>query len=490
MKRVLLKAACLGFISVITNADIAFCASKQPVVGVKAPSESLDTRQYVSCRPKKQERCFVSPAVEETIKKVTSSINNPKLAWMFQNCFPNTLDTTVDYTEIDGKPDTYVITGDIDAMWLRDSSAQIWPYLSLVNKDDKLKKLFQGLIARQVKCILLDPYANAFFKDQHKETEWKDDKPTPKPGVHERKWEIDSPCYTIRLAYGYWQKTGDTSIFDEKWDKAARTIVKTFRTEQRKNGTTPYYFIRADENNTVTAVFNGKGRPCKPTGLICSAFRPSDDGCMYPYLIPSNLFAIQSLDQLAQIYRQVKQDNKFADECARFSQELQQAIHKYAIATHLSYGSIFAYEVDGYGNKVFTDDPNIPSLIAIKYLIDKKYYSMDVYNNTRKYLLSHDNPYYFYGTAGEGQGGPHAGLNTIWPMGIILRAMTSTNDNEIALCIHQLLDTDNDMGFMHETFNKDDAAKFSRSWFAWANTLFGELIMNLYDQNPELLKKL
>lgn len=490
MKRVLLKAACLGFIGVMSNAGMASAASVRPVASMKATCESSVEKQYVSGRPKKADRCFVSPAVEEIIKEVTASINNPKLAWMFQNCFPNTLDTTVDYSEIDGKPDTYVITGDIDAMWLRDSSAQIWPYLSLVDKDEKLKKLFQGLIARQVKCILLDPYANAFFKDETKKTYWKDDKPTPKPGVHERKWEIDSPCYVVRLAYGYWKKTGDASIFDDNWDKAARTIVKTFRTEQRKDGTSPYYFVRLDENNTVTAVFNGKGRPAKPTGLICSAFRPSDDGCMYPYLIPSNLFAVQSLDQLAQIYREVKHDNEFANECGKFSHELQQAIHKYAIANHLSYGRLFAYEVDGYRNKVFIDDPNIPSLIAIKYLIDKKYYPLDVYNNTRKYLLSNDNPYYFYGAAGEGQGGPHAGLNTIWPMGIILRAMTSTNDNEIAFCINQLLKTDNDMGFMHETFNKDDAAVFSRSWFAWANTLFGEMIINLYHNNPELLKSL
>ena len=445
---------------------------------------------FTSCRPAIADRTFTSEAVEKTIQKVKTGISNPELAWLFENCFPNTLDTTVDFEYIDGKPDAYIITGDIDAMWLRDSTAQIWPYLPLIKEEQKLADLFKGLINRQTKCINLDPYANAFFKDFNKETHWKNDKPTPIPGVHERKWEIDSLCYAVRLAHGYWKETGDTSVFDTDWDKAARLVVNTFRTEQRIDGTTPYYFERSGRNKTVTAPFKGKGRPIKPVGLICSAFRPSDDGCMYPFLIPSNLFAVESLAQLGEIYRDVMNDPAFADKCDSFSKEVLDAINKYAIADHLNYGKIYAYEVDGFGNKVFVDDPNIPSLIAMKYLLEKEYYQSDIYLNTRNYLLSSDNPYYFKGKAGEGQGGPHAGMDTIWPMGIILRAMTSEDDKEIAWCIKQLMNTHNDMGFMHETFHKDDASKFSRSWFAWANTLFGELIIKLYNEKPGLLKSI
>lgn len=458
------------------------------VLGTTSAWATANNGDFKSCRPAIADRTFTSEAVEKTIKKVKKGIKNPELSWMFENCFPNTLDTTVDFEYIDGKPDAYIITGDIDAMWLRDSTAQIWPYLPLIQEDKKLADLFKGLINRQTKCINLDPYANAFFKDFNKETEWKNDKPTPQPGIHERKWEIDSLCYAVRLAHGYYKETGDTSIFDQDWDKAARLVVSTFRTEQRKNGETPYYFNRVSKNRTVTAPFNGKGRPSKPVGMICSAFRPSDDGCMYPFLIPSNLFAVESLAQLSEIYSDVMNDKAFAKECKAFSKEVMEAIHKYAVSEHLDYGKIYAYEVDGFGNKVFVDDPNIPSLIAMKYLIQDKYYQEEVYSNTRKYLLSSDNPYYFKGKAGEGQGGPHAGMDTIWPMGIILRAMTSDNDKEVVWCIKQLMETHNDMGFMHETFHKDDASKFSRSWFAWANTLFGELIIKLYHENPDLLK--
>ena len=445
--------------------------------------------EYVSQRPDLRDRTFVSQAVDQAISKVQKGISNPELSWMFENCYPNTLDTTVDFEYINNKPDTYIITGDIDAMWLRDSTAQVWPYFEHINEEKKLQELFKGLINRQIKCILLDPYANAFYKDFQKETHWKEDKPTPKPGVHERKWEIDSLCYVVRLTHEYYRRTGDTSVFDNQWDKAMRLVVKTFRTEQRKDGT-PYYFERVRRNRTVTAPFKGKGRPSKPVGLIASAFRPSDDGCMYPFLIPSNLFAVQSLAQLSEIYSQELKDQDFANECDSFSKEVKAAIDTYAVADHLNYGKVYAYEVDGYGNKVFIDDPNVPSLIAMRYFIDSKYFDDRVYANTRKYLLSSDNPYYFKGKAGEGQGGPHAGMDTIWPMGIILRAMTSTQDDEIVWCIKQLMNTHNGSGFMHETFHKDNASKFSRSWFAWANTLFGELIVKLSLEKPQILKSI
>ncbi|WP_242093128.1 glycoside hydrolase family 125 protein [Aestuariivivens sediminicola] len=470
--------------------DSILASTGLTILGSSITGYAYKLQDFKSNRPLPENRTFNSKAVEEIIIKVKQGIRNPELSWLFENCFPNTLDTTVDFEIKDGKPDAFIITGDIDAMWLRDSTAQIWPYLPLVNSDKKLKDLFRGLINRQTQCILLDPYANAFFKDLTRISEWKDDKPRQKPGVHERKWEIDSLCYAIRLAHGYYKETGDQSVFDSQWDKAMRLAVETLRTEQRKNGSTPYYFERVSSNSTVTASFYGKGRPVKPVGLIASSFRPSDDGTLFPFLIPSNLFAVEALAQLSEIYKVVFRDTAFSDTCASFSEEVLEAVNTYAITEHLDYGNIYAYEVDGFGNKVFIDDPNIPSLIAMKYLIDEAYYDKAVYNNTRRYLLSHDNPYYFKGKAGEGQGGPHAGMDTIWPMGIILRAMTSTDDKEIVWCIRQLMNTHNGSGFMHETFHKDDASKYSRDWFAWANTLFGELILKLYNEKPQLLQSI
>ncbi|HEY0110502.1 MAG TPA: glycoside hydrolase family 125 protein, partial [Fibrella sp.] len=232
------------------------------------------------------QRNFRSEAVEKTIAAVKNGIKNPEMAWLFENCFPNTLDTTVEHSTLDGKPDTYVITGDIDAMWLRDSTAQVWPYLPLMAQDKPLQQLIAGVIMRQARCIRFDPYANAFYKNQTKTGEWKDDATAMKPGLHERKWEIDSLCYPIRLAYFYWKRTNDTTPFDANWQEAMRLVVQTFREQQRKTDKGPYKFERRTSWATDGVPLGGYGYPVKPNGLICSMFRPSDDATIYPYLVP------------------------------------------------------------------------------------------------------------------------------------------------------------------------------------------------------------
>ena len=169
---------------------------------------------FTTKRPALEERHFISKAVEDTIIHTKQQLKDPKLAWMFENCFPNTLDTTVDFKMRDGRPDTFVITGDINAMWLRDSGAQVWPYLPLCKDDEQLRLLVAGVINRQTQCILLDRYANAFTHGTES-SEWASDLTEMKPYIHERKWEIDSLCYPVRLAYHYWKITGDTSVFDK-----------------------------------------------------------------------------------------------------------------------------------------------------------------------------------------------------------------------------------------------------------------------------------
>jgi len=441
---------------------------------------------YISKRPPVGKRNFSSKAVEAAIKGTKAKLKDQKLAWMFENCFPNTLDTTVEYGELNGKPDTFVITGDIHAMWLRDSSAQVWPYLPLANQDQELKKLLSGVIYRQTQCVLLDPYANAFNKTQEEEVHWMSDQTDMKPGLHERKWEIDSLCYTVRLAYHYWKTTGDETVFDSNWQKAAGLIVDTFKVQQRRNGLGPYKFERETTRQLDTLSNFGYGRPLKPVGLINSSFRPSDDAATYGFLIPSNLFAVTSLRQLAEISKKVTGDMAFAENCISLANEVERAIEEYAIVTHPKYGRVYAFEVDGFGNTTFMDDANVPSLLALPYLgcVAK---DDPIYLNTRKLVWSEDNPYFFKGKAAEGIGGPHVGYDMVWPMSIIMRAMTSDKDDEIAWCIKALRNTDADTGFMHETFHKDDPYNFSRSWFAWANTLFGELIMKLTNEGKESL---
>lgn len=446
---------------------------------VKAASK---TQKYVTNRPPIANRKFVSKAVEATIERVKPKIKDAKLAWMFENCFPNTLDTTVNFTIKNGRPDTFVITGDIDAMWLRDSSAQVWTYLPLMNDDESLKQMIAGLINRQTECILIDPYANAFNPEPMPDGRWMSDFGGMKSELHERKWEIDSLCYPIRLAHRYWKTTGDTSVFDSKWREAMALVVKTFKDQQRKDGKGSYRFLRVTDRQLDTLNNIGYGNPVNPVGLIVSSFRPSDDATTFGFLVPSNMFAVTSLRQLVEISKKVTLDLSFANECKLLADEVDAAIQKYCITTHANHGQIYAYEVDGFGNYYLMDDANVPSLLAIPYLGSEND-NNEIYRNTRNFVLSNDNPYFFKGSAGEGIGGPHVGYDMVWHMSIIMRAMTSKNDDEIKYCLRMLRDTDADTGFMHESFHKDNPEQFTRGWFAWTNTLFGELILKLEKEN-------
>lgn len=443
--------------------------------------------QFPQVRIPTAQRKFTSKAIEQAIVSVKKKIGNKELAWLFENCFPNTLDTTVDFEIINGKPDTYVITGDIDAMWLRDSSAQVWPYLSFIKADEKLRQLIKGVINRQTKCVLLDPYANAFFKNNNQYTMWAKDLTEMKPGVHERKWEVDSLCYPIRLAYGYWKQTADTSAFDSDWKEAMRTILKTFKEQQRLTDDGPYKFERVTSSAGDTVSLGGYGYPTKKIGLIHSLFRPSDDATIYPFLIPSNIFAVEALANLSEILSVGLKDTTMAAECSTFSKQLLKTINEYAVFQTKSFGKIFAYEINGFGSYNLMDDANIPSLLSIPYLTSK--FDKEIVENTRAFVLSLDNPFFFKGTAGEGIGGPHVGVNKIWPLSIIMRGLTSNNDDEISNCLKTLQNSNAGTGFMHEAFDKDDASKYSRKWFAWANTLFGELILKVQQERPHLLQK-
>lgn len=463
----------------IKNSAVGFTAlSVYPTFAVSSISDRAEKINYVSKRPAKGDRHFTSLAVEQTITKVIAKIKDPKLAWMFENCFPNTLDTTVRFSMINGKPDTFVITGDINAMWLRDSSAQVWPYLPLTKKDEKLKQLVAGVINRQTQSILIDPYANAFYAAPNPNGDWQNDRTVMNPLLHERKWEIDSLCYPIRLAYNFWKTTGDTSVFDADWKKAMMLILQTFKEQQRKDGLGPYKFQRVTERQLDTVNNDGYGNPVNPVGLIASTFRPSDDATTFLFLVPSNFFAVTSLNQIAEIAEKVINDNVLAADSKKLAEEVSNALTQYAIFDHPKYGKVYAFEVDGFGNGYFMDDANIPSLLALPYL-DGVEINDTVYQNTRKLVWSEDNPYFFRGSAGEGIGGPHIGYDMIWPMSIIMRALTGQSDDEIRDCLRMLRDTDGDTGFMHESFHKNNPTQFTRKWFAWVNTLFGELIVEL-----------
>ena len=438
---------------------------------------------YESQRPAETERSFKSEAVEEEIARVCSLLTNERLRWMFANCFPNTLDTTVHYREDEeGNPDTYVYTGDIPAMWLRDSGAQVWPYVQLADRDPGLQRMIAGLIRRQFRLITIDPYANAFNDGP---TGAGEDVGYPgndqNPWVFERKWEIDSHCYPIRLAYHYWKTTGDASVFDAAWVEAMRAILATLREQQMKEGPGDYTFLRVTDRQLDTRCHVGRGNPVKPVGLIASAFRPSDDATTFGFLVPSNFMVVTSLRKAAEILSTVNGETALASACTALADEVADALRKHAVVDHPKYGRIYAFEVDGFGGCQLMDDANVPSLLAMPYLGDVARGDA-VYENTRRFVWSEDNPYFWRGAAGEGIGGPHIGVEMIWPMSIMMRAFTSTDDDEIRDCIVALMTTDAGTGFMHESFSRHDAANFTRPWFAWQNTLFGELVLKLVNE--------
>lgn len=442
-----------------------------------------------SRRPPPGRRRFVSAAVERQLRTVKAGIGDPRLAWLFENCYPNTLDTTVETGTRNGKPDTFVITGDIEAMWLRDSSAQVHPYVPLAGRDPALRRMFHGLIQRQAACIRLDPYANAFLPDgSSPRLKWSlEDITEMKPGVGERKWEVDSLCYPIRLAHAYWRASGDDAPFDDDWRGAMRVVVRTFREQQRLHDRGPYRFQRPSPLATETLVLDGYGQPTRPNGMLHSMFRPSDDACLYPLFVPANLFAVTSLRQLATMSEALHQDAAFAGDCRALADEVEAATRKFGQMRDADGQPYWAYEVDGYGNQVFLDDANAPGLLSLAYL-GCCHRRDPIFLRTRELAWSERNPYFSRGRAADGVGSPHSGLGTIWPMSLMQYALASDDDAQIRQCLQWLKTTDAGTGFMHESFGKDDPNTFTRAWFAWANTLFGELIIDLHQRKPQLLK--
>jgi meiotically up-regulated gene 157 (Mug157) protein len=433
-----------------------------------------------------EKRKFVSQAVEKEIGRVTSLIGDPELSWMFQACYPNTLDTTVNSTTIDGKPDTFIITGDINAMWLRDSSAQVQAYLPLCKEDSHLSDMIVGLIHRQTSCILVDPYANAFMPDASKPSPHARDRTLMQPTVFQRDWELDSLCYCIRLDYEFWKATGNTTAFDADWWKAIRLAESTMREQQRKDGNGPYRFEGRLANS-------GWGPPIHPTGMICTAFRASDDPAVYLFNIPDNLFAVTTLGQLAEMSDALKPGDTLGAECRSLAAEVQKGIDDYGVVNDPKHGKMYAYECDGLGHNLLMEDAGLPGLVSIPYFTPSLS-GTPLVMASRAFAFSNDDPFWCRGTAAEGTCSPHGaahnkGEGWIWPLGLTSRALTSTDDSEITRCLAMLKNSTADTGFMHESFNKDDPRQYTRHWFAWANNLFGELIIKIAKERPQLLAK-
>ena len=409
----------------------------------------------------------------QTADEVAARMDDKVLAGMFRKCYLNTLETTVRMLP-DGT--AFVFTGDIEAMWLRDSSAQVRHYLPLAKQDAGMREILEGLIRRQTFCILTDPYANAFNSEANGRGH-SGDITEHSPWVWERKYEVDSLCYPMQLAFLYWQASGSRAAFTEDFREAMHTVLRLWKTEQHHE-TSSYSFERRGCPASSTLPNGGRGTPVAFTGMTWSGFRPSDDACSYGYLIPANLQAAGVLDCMARIASEVYGDSILASQALALRGEIVAGIRKYGVTEHPQFGRIYAYETDGMGHYNLMDDANVPSLLSIPHLGCPA--DAEIYQNTRRFVLSRQNPYYFSGKAASGIGSPHTPHGYLWPIALAMQAITSEDPAEAEALVRTLCRTDAGTGFMHESFDCNDPSHFTRAWFAWANSLFALLMLRLY----------
>ncbi|KAK4205503.1 hypothetical protein QBC40DRAFT_320377 [Triangularia verruculosa] len=502
------------FVSLLGQIGVVTCQSCPDYSSYsKTRHEPFSSGRYAlsSARPPPLCRTFNSSALESLLSSVGDTIADPDLRRLFENTYPNTLDTAIKWhgfssSNPDSEELTFIITGDINAMWLRDSANQLQSYLPLLSPSpdfNSLASLFRGAINLQARYLLTSPYCNSFQPPPESNLP-----PSPNPAadndivfpeydpnkVFECKYELDSLASFLQLSTNYHEATHDSSFFSKfHWAKAAKTVLET-----AKNMTTPtldpdtnrplvpqpYTFTRKTTRSTETLANDGIGHPAAAgTGLVRSAFRPSDDSTTYQFLIPSNMLLCVYLASASLIAREIN-ETSLADEMMAFSTPLRKAIQTHGIVSIPGDGEngtgerVYAYEVDGFGGYLLQDDANLPSLLSAAWFGYVSPFD-PVYIGTRRRILSARNPYYSKGEVVGGVGSAHTGPGRVWPMSLVVRILTSEDDDEIKGALGELLGSTDGLGLVHESVDGWDAARWTREWFSWANGLFGGMILDL-----------
>ncbi|KAI9706998.1 MAG: hypothetical protein M1820_004586 [Bogoriella megaspora] len=462
-------------------------------------------------RPTPACRTFNSSAVEDVVTRMQSEIIDPDLYRLFQNSYPNTLDTAVKwkgYSNTTGEELTFLITGDINAMWLRDSANQMQSYLPVLNASsspDSIASLYRGVINLQARYLLTSPYCNSFqppvesgIQPSENGAASNDDvKPAyNNQSVFECKYELDSLAAFLEVSSNYYNATNDSAFFSKySWVNAVNAVLNTatsmFTPTYADDGSvndSPYTFTRDTTRASETLENDGLGNPVQAgTGLIRSAFRPSDDATIYQLFIPANMMFSRYLASASLIASAIGQD-ALAANMSSLASSLREAISSYGIVPTAQHGSLYAYEVDGYGSQNIMDDANIPSLLAAPFF---GYLDADdaEYQATRKVLLSSSNPYFMRGPVINAIGGAHNGPRYAWPMASIVRIFTSSDEAEIVGTLKEIVSSTDGLGLIHESINSFNQSDWTRQWFSWANGLFGQMILDLNDRMPQVLKQ-
>lgn len=412
--------------------------------------------------------------VKVLIDKVNSSDRvSDKIKKMFETAINNTFTTTIKITERD---DAFVITGDIEAMWLRDSAGQIRPLFYIDSKE--ANELIKKVLKRQWFSIEKDTYANA-FNETASGREWnKYDITDHNPWVWERKYELDSLAYIMQIAHLYYEKTKDESFFDEEFLRVLKKVVDQIELEQ-DHSKSPYYFERPEAWAPTDTLRGGQeGTPVGYTGMSWSGFRPSDDSCIYQYLVPANAFTVVSLRRLALALSEMNsvKDKDLIAKMEELANEIDNGIKNFALMELNGHGQVLAYEVDGLGNQLFMDDANVPSLLSLAYL---EYFDNEdkLYKATRNAVLSSENPLYFEGEFAKGIGSNHTPEDYIWHIALSIQAMTTNDTKEIEKILEYFERTDAGTNLLHEGFHKDNPEEYTRDWFSWSNSLFCEAVL-------------